>query len=337
MKNLDKIIFIVALVACLAGVGVYVGLSSGSQGTGKKSVAKGASIEEWKDDVHEFKLEDWRAPEFDSVTGWNYDLFDSPEIYWLASENRYIAKEIPVRPDLFGVKLISLENPSSRIRISTCSTDFPPKKKEAPAGSKKKSGGYMTVVKFESGDKEQGTVNFSESTDTKLTEKKLEDRRIIVLTPKKPIKINGLNASLVDFAIVKGGDEQGAYYTRYMATIIDNEMNNEKVRIPEEFYRIPERTVAVFVDESSGAQWRVTETIVEGAEAPDIALDFRENSDSPWESKGNKAEFKTESSTYIVKTLDIDNQQATISRQTETKGKQRRIKVRQAVLDVSPN
>ncbi len=336
MKNIDKIIFILGLIACIIGFGVYAGMVPAAK-SGKKNATgpKGAEIEKWEDNFAAHEAVAWQAPAFDSEEGWSYDLFNSPETIWLASEHRYIAKELPIaQAEPFGVKLISLENPSSRLRISICSTAFPPKKAD---GGKK--GGYMTVVTFESPKGEQCSVDFSKINNVKMTRQEVEGRTIITLTPKKPVEIADRNAALVNLKIVRGqsDDDEGTFYTRYMATIIDRESKNEVVRIPDEFYRNTSKTEAVFADENSETQWRVVETANADSDEPVFDLETRENPETPWTSLGTKAEFKANSATYVVKVLDIENQQATISKQSEATDRHRRPKVRQAVLDVSPN
>ncbi len=339
MKNLDKILFVLGLLAFAAGCGVYFGMSTGLNSSKKNSISSGANFEKWEDDFAAQKFSPWSAPEFDSTTGWNYDLFNSPETFWLSSEKRYIAKELPVTAaEPFGVRLAAIENPMIRLRISECSSDFPPKRNKVDG----RELGFKIRVGFASASGETSSVDFFRERDIKQNVEKFENRTIVTLTPKKPIEIPNMNAALVNLKIVKGESEDGSgtFFTRYMATVRDRTLNNESVRIVEEFYKNPSRVEAHFEDENSPKQWRIRETVVPGKPAPQVELFSRNSPEEAWKfehknSAGTPLEFTTGNDTYTVKILDIENRQATVSKQSDVPGKSRRNKNRQAVLDAS--
>lgn len=333
MKHYDKILCAAGVLVCVASAGVCVGLKPEGPKTARAS-ENGKEFPVWTDEG-KFAVAPakWADPKLDTETGWNYDLFTVPETTWLAGEKRYIAKELPVPPEEpFGVSLVSLENPVSSLRITTCSTDVPPRK----AGKS----GYSVYVSFVDARGEKVPFDFSKSAGTKLSKEEIDGRTIFTLTPKKPIEVADRGIALKDFKIVRGQSEtgDGSSYTRYMATFVDHENADRDLRVLEEFVRDASRVVAVFRDDNSPRRWRYTETFSADAEKPEIELATRESDSEPWQvvekEPGKEAAFRLGDATYFVKVVDISAQQATISKQSESNGKPKRPKVRQVVLDL---
>ena len=335
MKHYDKIVFILGLVACLAGFGVYLGMKPAAK-SGSTLKPTGAVFAEWKDDKSFAAApEKWNTPSLDMETGWNYDLFSTPETTWLSGEKKYIAKELPVPPEEpFGISLVSMENPLSRLRVAACSSDVPPRRVKNADG---KGTAFQTFVKFADPKGGEASVDFRRIAGVKMSKEELEGRTIISLTPRRPAEIAGQNVALKDFKIVRGESESGdgTFYTKYMATFVDHTDKDKEFRALEEFIRDSSRVEAVFRDEFSSREWRYRETFVAGAEKPEVELMTRESSAEPWVSLGNEPSFQSGSATYFVKIVDISAQQATITKQSESNGKSKRPKVRQVVLDLA--
>lgn len=333
MKHYDKIVFILGLIACLAGAGVYFGMKPEVTGT-KRMKAEGADFVEWKD-ARAFPSapQAWKAPNLDMETGWNYDLFTTPETTWLSGEKKYIAKELPIPPEEpFGISLVSMENPLSRLRVAIASTDAPPQKIKGEDGKTR----YATVVKFTDPQGGEATVNFRTIPGVKLDKEELEGRTVFTLTPRRPYEIASQNLALKNFKVVTGESESGdgTRYKRYMATFVDHADKDKEIHALEEFVRDTSRLEVVFQDETSSRQWRYRETLVPGAEKPEIELMTRETASEPWTLLGKEASFQAGGATYFVKIVDISAQQATIAKQSESNGKSKRPKVRQVVLDL---
>lgn len=334
MKHYDKIVFVLGLIACLAGVGVYLGMKP-TASTGRTPAPKGEAFASWTDGkTFAAAPMKWESPALDMETGWNYDLFSTPETTWLSGEKRYIAKELPVPPEEpFGLSLVSMENPLSRLRVSTCSVDVPPRRIK---GSDGKSSVYQAFVKFSDPKGGEATVDFRKIPGVKMRKDEIDGRTIISLTPRRPEELPGQNVALKDFKIVKGESESGdgTFYTKYMATFVDHEDKDKEFRALEEFVRDSSRVEAVFRDEFSSREWRYRETFVPGAEKPEIEVMMRESSVEPWTFLGNEPSFQAGNATYLIKIVDISAQQATITKQSESNGKSKRPKVRQVVLDL---
>ncbi|MGN0834669.1 MAG: hypothetical protein ACI4QA_02410 [Candidatus Spyradosoma sp.] len=328
MKHYDKILCAAGVLVCLASVGVCVGLKPAGAKTVRAS-ENGKEFAAWTDEGKFASAPaKWEDPKLDKETGWNYDLFTVPETTWLAGEKRYIAKELPVPPEEpFGVSLVSIENPVSSLRITTCSTDVPPRK----AGK----AGYSVYVAFADAHGEKVPFDFSKNS-AKLSKEEIDGRTIFTLTPRKPVEIDGRALALKDFKIVRGQSEtgDGSNYTRYMATFLDRENGDRELRVLEEFVRDASRVVAVFRDDNSPRRWRYTETFSADAEKPEIELAVRESESEPWTVVGKEPVFRLGDATYFVKVVDISAQQTTISKQSESNGKPKRPKVRQVVLDL---
>lgn len=334
MKHYDKIVFILGLVACLAGIGVFLGMKPESKGA-RAPAPKGEAFAEWKDgETFAAAPEKWESPALDMETGWNYDLFSTPETTWLSGEKKYIAKELPVPPEEpFGISLVSMKNPLSRLRVVTCSSEVPPLKMKSPSG---KGSVFQTFVKFADPQGGEATVDFRRISGVKMSKEEVDGRTIVSLTPRRPEEIAGQNVALKDFKIVRGESENGdgTFYTKFMATLIDHEDKNKEFHALEEFVRDSSRVEAVFRDESSSREWRYCETFAAGAEKPEIEMMTRESSAEPWTPLGNEPSFQAGNATYFVKIVDISAQQATIAKQSESNGKSKRPKVRQVVLDL---
>ncbi len=334
MKHYDKIVFILGLIACLAGVGVYFGVKPENKAE-RMPNPKGEAFAEWKDDkTFASAPVQWESPVLDLETGWNYDLFSTPETTWLSGEKKYIAKELPVPPEEpFGLTLVSVENPLSRLRVATCSSDVPPRRIKNPDG---KGSSFNTFVKFADPKGGEATVDFRKIPGVKMSKEEIDGRTIISLTPRRPAEIAGQNVALKDFKIVRGESESGdgTFYTKYMATFVDHDDKDKTFRALEEFVRDSSRVEAILRDEFSSREWRYRETLVPGAEKPEIEIMTRESSVEPWTALGNEPSFQVGNATYFVKIVDISAQQATITKQSESNGKSKRPKVRQVVLDL---
>lgn len=333
MKEYDKIVFILSLLACVAGVGVYLGMKP-EPGRAEAVKVKGQAFAEWKDSqAFAAAPEAWKAPELDMETGWNYDMFTMPEITWLSGEKKYIAKELPVPPEEpFGISLVSLENPLSRLRASFASVSAPPQKVKGADGKSR----YLALFKFMEPKGSEVTVNFQQIPGVSLSKEDLEGRTVYTLQLRRPYEIKEQNVALKNVKIVSGESESGdgTRYTRYMATFIDRDDKDKDLHAFEEFVRDTSRTVAIFRDENSTRQWRYCETLLPGAEKPEIEVLARESESSPWTLLGNEPSFQAGDATYFVKIVDISAQQATITKQSKSNGKSKRPKVRQVVLDV---
>lgn len=333
MKHYDKIVFILGLLACLAGVGIYLGMKPSNAGSPRVN-AKGADFVEWKDTgAFPSAPKAWNAPELDMETGWNYDLFTTPETTWLSGEKKYIAKELPIPPEEpFGISLVSMENPLSRLRVAIASTDAPPQRIKGPDGKAR----YATVVKFADPQGGEATVNFREMPGVKLSKEEFEGRTVYTLQPRRPYELPAQKVALKNFKVVSGESESGdgTRYKRYMATFLDRSDKDKELHALEEFVRDNSRLEAIFQDDSSPRQWRYCETLVPGAEKPEVELLTRESASEPWTSLGKEASFQAGGATYFVKIVDISAQQATIAKQSESNGKSKRPKVRQVVLDL---
>lgn len=82
MKHYDKIVFILGLIACLAGVGVYLGAKPETKPE-RATSPKGEAFAKWQDDkTFAAAPAKWENPVLDMETGWNYDLFSTPETTW---------------------------------------------------------------------------------------------------------------------------------------------------------------------------------------------------------------------------------------------------------------
>lgn len=330
MKHYDKIVFILGCIACLAGIGIYLGVKPETKSE-RLSTPQGEDFAEWKDDkTFSVTPVEWRAPAFDLEAGWNYDLFSSPETTWLSGEKKYIAKELPVPPEEpLGITLVSMENPISRLRVSGCFNE--------PTGRVKKGASYNTLVKFMNPKGEEVSVSFLQIPNVKWKKDEVDGRTIISLTPRRPVEIAGQNLALKEFKLVRGESDSGdgTFYTKYMAVFIDHEDGDKEFRALDEFVRDSSRVEAVFRDEFSSREWRYRETFVPGAEKPVIELMTRESSAEAWTSLGNEPSFQAGKATYFIKIVDISAQQATIAKQSESNGKSKRPKVRQVVLDLA--
>lgn len=333
MKEYDKIVFILSLLACVAGVGVYLGMKP-EPGRAEVVKIKGQAFTEWKDsDSFVSAPAAWKAPELDMETGWNYDMFTMPEVTWLSGEKKYIAKELPVPPEEpFGISLVALENPLSRLRVSFASVSAPPQKIKGADGKSR----YMAMLKFMDLKGGEVTVNFHQIPGVSLSKEDLEGRSVYTLQLRRPYEIKEQNVALKNVKVVSGESESGdgTRYTRYMATFADRNDKNKDLHAFEEFVRDHSRTEVIFQDDASSRQWRYCETLLPGTEKPEVEVFVRESESSPWNSLGNEPSFQAGGATYFVKIVDISAQQATITKQSESNGKSKRPKVRQVVLDL---
>lgn len=334
MKEYDKIVFILSLLACVAGVGVYFGMKP-PPGRAETVKVKGQAFTEWKDsDSFVAAPEAWESPELDTETGWNYDMFTMPEITWLSGEKKYIAKELPVLGPV-GISLVSLEHPRSRFRISFVSVEAPPKKIKGADGKSR----YAAVFELEDLKGNKATVGFRQIPGVSLEKEEFEDRFVYTLQLRSPYELKEQNVAFKNLKILhykrkKVEIDKSEEDRAYMATFVDRDNKDRDLCISQDFHSDSSRTEAIFQDDASSRQWRYRETRLPGVEEPEIEVFMRESEASPWKSLGNKPSFQAGDATYFVKIVDISAQQATITKQSESDGKSKRTKVRQVVLDL---
>lgn len=339
MKHYDKLLFAVALIACLSGVVLWIGLSPSPKKIAPKAVApQGETILAWKNSNERKPIaKDWKAPEWDIVEGWNYDLFSVPEITFVSKEKKYIARELPPpAAEKIGIRLISIKNPPLRFKITSCASDVPPtlakdeKDKSVP-------GKYRLIVTLENTHTGKSqSVNFMRVAGTKLKRQKLDNgTQIFTLTPKKPIEIPEQNALLKNIVLVSGRSDSGdgTIYTRRFATIIDRaDPKDPEIKITEETLYDRNRTEALFQEEDSPRQWLYAITEIAGADAPAIEILTRDSAAGTFTRVEGGDTFKIENAIYAVKELDISTQEAIIAKQSESTKKSKHNKVWQWTL-----
>lgn len=320
MKNADKLLFVVALLACVGGVAAYTLLTSSANE--KSAVAKvsprGADVAAWADNAaSDVENPKWKSPELDTAEGWNYDLFNSPEISWNTKQKKYFAKELPPPPEeVFGLQLKSLSNPKFRLVINSYSAGTRPVPEETAPG---RYAAVLTIADVSGKRAVSKIVNFGGANVSPITLSDNTDAsgdRAVVLTPEAPITIPGTSAKLKSFRITRGRDSSGAFVEDLNATIID-----ESGRAPREFVigtspvGDKNRVEAVFTDGFS--EWRYSETVVPGQKTPVREIARRASPDQPFEFVESGREIRIGSDVFRIKGLDISSQEVRIEKQSD--------------------
>ncbi len=335
MKNSDKILFVVALLACVGSVAAYVMLAPAPKKSVAAKPASGAVVPAWKDvpaSVEDTAPAVWKAPAPDLAEGWNYDLFTAPEISWDVKQKKYFAKDLPPPPEeIFGLTLKSLSYPKFRLVISAYSAGTKPVPEQTAPGR------YAAVLSVSdiSGERaETQRLNFglSSSSPVVLSDVTLGGKRTVSLTPEVPMTIKNFNAKLKSFRIHQWKDATGAFKESFDATVID-----ERGRTPREFVisNAPvadsNRAEAVFTD--GNAEWLYSETRLPGKKGVVREIARRDSSDQPFKFVGNGNEIRIGGDVFRIKGLDISAQEARIEKQSsEVDKKTKAPKITERVL-----
>lgn len=316
MKNSDKLLFVVALLACVGGCAAYALLSP--QSTQTKPVAKalkGAEIEAWTATGAPQNTDSvWTAPAPDVVEGWNYDLFSAPEISWDSKQKKYFAKELPPPPEeVFGLTLKSLSHPKFRLVINSYTAGTEPVPESTAPGR------YAAVLNISdiSGSRAKSKIlNFGSREMLPITvdDSTVNGVRVVRLVPEKPVTIEGTGAKLKEFRITQQMSASG-FSKKYSAVVVD-----ESGRTPREFTIGSEpvsdknRTEAVFTDGST--EWRYSETRVPGRKDVVREIASRASSSEPFKFVESGKEIRVGGDVFRIKGLDISAQEATIEKQS---------------------
>lgn len=316
MKNSDKILFVVALLACIGG-GVTYALLAPRQ-TNAAPVAKklsGAEIEAWAPtDAAKNAAQTWSAPSPDLAEGWNYDLFSAPEISWDSDQKKYFAKELPPPPEeVFGLSLKSLSHPKFRLVINSYTAGTQPVPESTAPGR------YAAVLNISdiSGARPKSKIlNFGsrEMLPIALDDSTVNGVRVVRLVPESPVTIEGTGTKLKEFRITQKMGASGFSKT-YSAVVID-----ESGRAPREFTIGSEpvldknRTEAVFTDGSS--EWRYSETRVPGRKDVVREIAVRNTPSEPFKFVESGKEIRIGEDVFRIKGLDISAQEARIEKQS---------------------
>lgn len=331
MKNADKLLFVVGLLACVGGGVAYALLSlskTASPSVGKK-VPQGSEVAPWTDSSASAKSEKtvWTAPSFDLAEGWNYDLFSSPEISWDSKQKKYFAKELPPPPEeVFGLTLKSLSHPEFRLLINSYVAGKKPVPDQVPDGTgtplPNRYAAVLTLLQNASpvGAKTSALINFASfpSVLTDVTEP--SGRRVVTLTPEQPVTIPKTSAKLKSFRIRQGTGADGTFSETLEATVVD-----ESGRSPREFVigqspvRDEKRTEAVFTDGS--AEWLYSETTVPGRKEPIREISRRDTPGTPFVFVSLGREIHVGSDVFRINGLDISRQEARIVKQSSATDK----------------
>lgn len=318
MKNSEKILFGIALAACIGGCAAYalLALPADSKSSAPKTVPRGAEAVAWKDKgaaSAESSAPVWSAPESDLAEGWNYDLFTSPEINWDSKQKKYFAKELPPPPEeVFGLTLKSLKNPEFRLAISSYSAGTKPVPEQVAPGR------YAAVLTItdRSGKKPQARIlNFGTLPLAIADETDASGTRSVTFLPEAPVTISGTNAKLKSFRISQRTTDTGAFSESLSAEIID-----ESGRNPREFVigtspvSDKNRTEAVFSD--GFKEWLYAETRIPGNRQIIREIFTRDAADQPFVFVGNGTEIRSGSDIFRIKGLDISAQRARIEKQS---------------------
>ncbi|MCR5183596.1 MAG: hypothetical protein K6B46_02715 [Opitutales bacterium] len=338
MKYLDKIIFLAGAV--ILGICVAYSLSSGApKAKFKAQKERGLDFAVWDDSKKPNKQIDlWEPAKLDPESGWNYDLFTSPETTWLTGEKQYIAKELPkkVVQEILGLELKSIESPLSRVKVQSCNSEFPPKTRIV---DKKKV--FEILLKLQDADGMTGTVNFVAIPGVKMQKEEIGEgdgkRVVYTLSVKNPVPVTGLNAKFKSLKIAKGddGSGDGALVTRYMVELFDDTTGGAPLTAVENFYRRNNIVEVVLQDEHSPKQWKIVSVEAPGAELPDYTLYERESPSASWSFVGKELKFSTETGSHEVKMLDTAAEQVTIVTQPKASNGEKPKKSRVVILDIS--
>ena len=313
MKNSDKILFVVALLACVGGCAAYALLAPSSKTVSAPKAARGADVPAWTDASAsaEKPAPAWKAPLPDLAEGWNYDLFTSPEISWDSQRKKYFAKDLPPPPEeVFGLTLKSLAHPKFRLVISSYSAGTKPVPEQTSAG---RFAAVLTVSDISGARPETRLLNFGTPTAPTfvLSDLTVGGKRTVTLTPETPMTIPKSNAKLKAFRIHRWKDATGAFKEALDAVVID-----ERGRAPREFVisDVPvddkNRVEAVFTD--GAAEWLYSETRVPGKKEPVCEIVRRDAPDQV----ENAREIRVGDDVFRIKGLDISAQEARIEKQS---------------------
>lgn len=317
MKNTDKILFVVALLACVGGLAAYVSLTPDSKKNVAAKPAEGADVPVWKDTFSGEKTAPvvWKAPAPDLAEGWNYDLFSAPEISWDTKQKKYFAKDLPPPPEeVFGLTLKSLSHPKFRLVISTYSAGTKPVPEQTSPG---RYAAVLSVSDISGKRPETRMLNFGLQTTAPiaLSDITVNGKRTVSLTPETPMTIPNSNAKLKTFRIHQWKDASGAFKESFDATVID-----ERGRTPREFVisNVPvadsNRTEAIFTDGNS--EWLYSETRLPGKKGIAREISRRDAPGQPFKFVGNGSEIRIGGDVFRIKGLDISAQEARIEKQS---------------------
>lgn len=317
MKNSDKLLFVVALLACVGGCVAYALLSPQSAKPNKTvtKTLKGAEIAAWTANGEpQNAAAVWTAPAPDVVEGWNYDLFSAPEISWDSKQKKYFAKELPPPPEeVFGLTLKSLSHPKFRLVINSYSAGREPVPESTAPG---RYAAVLNIADISGGKPKSKLVNFGsrEMLPITLDDSTVDGIRVVRLVPEKPVTIEGTGAKLKEFRITQQMSSSG-FSKKYSAIVID-----ESGRTPREFtigivpVQDKNRTEAVFTDGVS--EWLYSETRVPGRKEPVREIAVRSSSSEPFKFVENGKEIRIGEDVFRIKGLDISAQEATIEKQS---------------------
>lgn len=317
MKNSEKLLFGVALLACIGGGVAYALLSSsaGSKPLVQKSSPRGAESVVWTDKSAEAQdaAAVWKAPNVDAVGGWNYDLFTSPEISWDSKQGKYFAKELPPPPEeVFGLTLKSIAYPKFRLVINSYSAGTKPVPEQPSPGRfaavlmiADHSGARPVSKAINFGAANMLPVSLSDNTNSKGV-------RSVVLTPEKPVTIPGTNAKLKSFRISQSMDASG-FSEELSAVVID-----ETGRAPREFVigttPVSDKNRVDVVFSDGYKDWRYSEIRIPGRKDPVREISSRSAPDEPFTFVENGQEIHIGDDVFRIKGLDISGQQVRIEK-----------------------
>lgn len=335
MKNSDKILFVVALLACVGSVAAYVMLAPEPKKSVAATPASGAVVPAWKDapaSAEKTVPVAWTSPAPDLAEGWNYDLFTAPEISWDTKQKKYFAKDLPPPPEeVFGLTLKSLTHPKFRLVISGYSAGTKPVPEQTSPG---RYAAVLSVSDISGKRPETQRLNFGLSTSSPiaLSDITVGGKRTVSLTPEVPMTIQSSNAKLKTFRIHQWKDATGAFKESFDATVID-----ERGRTPREFVisnspvADSNRAEAVFTD--GNAEWLYSETRLPGKKGIVREIARRDSSDKPFKFVGNGNEIRIDGDVFRIKGLDISAQEARIEKQSsEVDKKTKAPKITERVL-----
>lgn len=317
MKNSEKLLFGVALLACISGGVAYAILTSaaGSKPLVQKSLPRGAESVVWSDKSSELRnaAVEWKAPGVDAVEGWNYDLFTSPEISWNSKQGKYFAKELPPPPEeVFGLTLKSITYPKFRLVINSYSAGTKPVPEQPSPGRfaavlmvADHSGPRPVSKVINFGAADMLPVTLSDSTDSK-------GERSVVLTPEKPVTIPGINAKLKSFRISQRMEASG-FSEDLSAVIID-----ESGRAPREFVigttPVADKNRVDVVFSDGYKDWRYSEIRIPTSRNPVREISYRSDPNAPFVFVENGREIHIGDDVFRIKGLDISGQQVRIEK-----------------------
>lgn len=317
MKNLDKILFVIGICACVAGGAAYLTLGTpASAGTLAKKVPTGAEIEAWADKSASVAADSssWIAPALDTVEGWNYDLFSSPEIRWDTRQKKYFAKELPPPPEeVFGLSLKSISQPKFRLVISSYSAGTKPVPEQTSPG---RYAAVLTISDVSGARAKSQNVNFAAFPVSVLDESPKAGVRTVELIPENPVTIPGMNAKLTLFRITQSRNAAtGVFSEEFAATVVDESgQTARKFVIGTNPVFDKDRTEAVFTDGST--EWRYSETRVPGKKEVVREIASRASSKEAFANASVGSEIQIGDDVFRINALDISAREARIVKQS---------------------